>query len=86
MPDEMHVGDDMTDYTPDPAAFPSSLRLLKPPHEVATREMAALLGLGAIRSRADLDTAKSAVGLLTPEGMKELRVWIDVQLFRRDGW
>ena len=87
MSEGMHVGDDMTDNTPDPSTFKYPLQHLKrPPHEGATREMAAHLGLGAIQSRADLDSAKSAAGLLTPEGMQELRMWIDVQLFRREGW
>ena len=74
MSTDMHPDD-----IPDPIVLkhPSGNRTLPSPEENLSPAM------GDIHERADLDRAKRAASLLTGEGMRELKAWLDSQLARR---
>ena len=73
---------ELNDDTRDLANLKTILTFAALPSADANRSRA----LKGIQSQADLSAAKAAASLLTTDGMKELTVWLEGQIGRRDAF
>ena len=70
------------DDTPNPSSLKTLPELPIPSNPAARATHAP----SAVQAGADLGTAKGAASLLTEQGLRELKAWIETIIARRDGF